>query len=340
MISQLKKLVRNVFENTGIEVSVYAADGRCLLGNAEVSPPAGVEGIVGDKAAGFTWFRTLGPEGYVCGIAGVGPVQKNYAFLLSDIIEGASARSANLPKGESIRRILLGECGAADIRKFRARYSVPDGPCFALAVEADGKLSDVITLLSQYAENGADCTVALSGKDCAILKFVQPESEYSSPADFASFLVRSLWEELGVRAQIGVGGTVPRFEEAAASYRQASAALRLGEQYGTRGGVYSLRSFVPVKLLEEIPPARLAEYFSALLEGDARALLEDEDLLGTAEEFLDNSLNVSETSRNLFMHRNTLMYRLDKIERMTGLNLRKFSDAVTFRIITILNRLV
>ena len=63
-------------------------------------------------------------------------------------------------------------------------------------------------------------------------------------------------------------------------------------------------------------------------------------MLGTAEEFLDNSLNVSETSRNLFMHRNTLMYRLDKIERMTGLNLRKFSDAVTFRIITILNRLV
>ena len=57
-------------------------------------------------------------------------------------------------------------------------------------------------------------------------------------------------------------------------------------------------------------------------------------------EFLQNSLNVSETSRNLFMHRNTLMYRLDKIERMTGLNLRKFSDAVTFRLITILGKLV
>ena len=69
-------------------------------------------------------------------------------------------------------------------------------------------------------------------------------------------------------------------------------------------------------------------------------LLKDEEMLGTAEEFLQNSLNVSDTSRNLFMHRNTLMYRLDKLERMTGLNLRKFSDAVTFRVITILNRLV
>ena len=77
-----------------------------------------------------------------------------------------------------------------------------------------------------------------------------------------------------------------------------------------------------------------------LLDGEARELLKDEDLASTAEEFLGNDLNVSETSRNLYMHRNTLMYRLDKLERMTGLNLRKFSDAVTFRVITILNRLV
>ena len=93
-------------------------------------------------------------------------------------------------------------------------------------------------------------------------------------------------------------------------------------------------------MLEDIPEAKLSEYLSTLLEGDAKELLKDEEMLGTAEEFLQNSLNVSETSRNLFMHRNTLMYRLDKIERMTGLNLRKFSDAVTFRLITILGKLV
>lgn len=95
-----------------------------------------------------------------------------------------------------------------------------------------------------------------------------------------------------------------------------------------------------VKMLEDISETKLEEYLSILLEGDARELLKDEDMVNTAEEFLENSLNVSETSRNLYMHRNTLMYRLDKIERVMGLNLRKFSDAVTFRIITILNKLV
>ena len=63
-------------------------------------------------------------------------------------------------------------------------------------------------------------------------------------------------------------------------------------------------------------------------------------MIATAEEFLEANLNVSETSRKIYLHRNTLMYRLDKIEKATGLNVRKFSDAVTFRLITILSRLV
>ena len=63
-------------------------------------------------------------------------------------------------------------------------------------------------------------------------------------------------------------------------------------------------------------------------------------MLNTAEEFLESSLNTSETSRKLYLHRNTLTYRLDKIEKATGLNIRKFSDAVTFRLITVLAKLV
>ena len=63
-------------------------------------------------------------------------------------------------------------------------------------------------------------------------------------------------------------------------------------------------------------------------------------MLTTAEAFLQSSLNVSETSRNLYMHRNTLLYRLDKIEKATGLNIRLFSDAVSFRVLTALHKLL
>ena len=69
-------------------------------------------------------------------------------------------------------------------------------------------------------------------------------------------------------------------------------------------------------------------------------IFDDEEMVNTAEEFLENSLNVSETLRKLYLHRNTLTYRLDKIEKATGLDIRKFSDAVTFRLITVLSKLV
>ena len=169
---------------------------------------------------------------------------------------------------------------------------------------------------------------------------MEETSEYQSAADFASFLVRSLLEELGVKAHVGVGGVVKKFDDVGVSYQQAAAALRMSGTFNSKGNVHTYREFLLIRMLEDIPESKLGEYLSVLLEGDARELLKDEDMVNTAEEFLENSLNVSETSRNLYMHRNTLMYRLDKIERVTGLNLRKFSDAVTFRLITILHKLV
>jgi carbohydrate diacid regulator len=93
-------------------------------------------------------------------------------------------------------------------------------------------------------------------------------------------------------------------------------------------------------MLEDMPKYKLAEYLETLMDVNAKEIFDDQEMTNTAEEFLENSLNVSETSRNLYLHRNTLAYRLDKIEKQTGLNIRKFSDAVIFRLITILSKLV
>lgn len=340
MVSELRKIVQTIGENTGIAVSIYSADGKPLAG-AGRAVPSSFSGVWQDERMNITCFKILYRSvQYICSIEGAGAVQKNYAYLLADILENAAGRAANLPKAEFLRRILLGECGSADIQKYRSRYSVPDSPCFVLAVAAEGKTSDALSLLSQYAENEADCAVVVSGKDCAFIKFVSEDSEYQSSADFASFIARSLMEELGMKARIGVGGIFKKFEDVSISYRQASEALRMSALFDSKGVVHTYREFMLVRMLEDLPENKLSEYLSDLLEGDARELLKDEDMVNTAEEFLESSLNVSEASRKLYMHRNTLMYRLDKIERVIGLNLRKFSDAVTFRLITILNKLV
>ena len=82
------------------------------------------------------------------------------------------------------------------------------------------------------------------------------------------------------------------------------------------------------------------QYLAEMSDERFKEIFEDEEMLATAEAFLQSSLNVSETSRNLYMHRNTLLYRLDKIEKATGLNIRQFSDAVSFRVLTVIHRLL
>ncbi len=341
MDADLKKTADAIAKNTGIVVSLYTDRGEPLDGGEPLS--ARFEGIFRDTEKNRTCFRAVhrGRQ-YLCSIPGCGETQRNYAYLLADMLSNAGSRMtgvANLPKGEFLRRILLGECAEEDVRRYREKYAVPEGPCFALAVNAEGE-GDVAGLLAQYAEGDADSAVMITPKDGAFVKFCEADSEYQSSADFANFLSQSFLEELGIRARIGIGSTVRRFEDIAQSYAQASTALRLSAQFGSAGDVHSYREFVLMRMLEELPAARRAEFLAVLLDGEARELLKDEELAGTAEEFLGNDLNVSETARNLYMHRNTLMYRLDKLERLTGLNLRKFSDAVTFRVITILNRLV
>ncbi len=130
------------------------------------------------------------------------------------------------------------------------------------------------------------------------------------------------------------------FSEIALSYHQAATAVRMSMIFDAKGEVHSYREYLLVKMLEDVPKSRLKEYTEQFRVSRAEEVLEDREMSATAEAFLESSLNLSETARNLFMHRNTLTYRLDKIERITGLDIRKFSDAVTFRVITILYRLL
>ena len=164
--------------------------------------------------------------------------------------------------------------------------------------------------------------------------------EYHSSFDYAEFLVQSLKEELGIDAQAGVGPTVKELKDGALSYAGAENALRYADVFEVSGSVHSYREFILVKMLEGIPESKLSEYLAELSDEHLKEIFDDEEILNTAEVFLQSSLNVSETSRTLYMHRNTLLYRLDKIEKATGLNIRSFSDAVSFRVLTILHKLL
>ena len=274
-------------------------------------------------------------------IGGTGTQARAYAALLPAYIENRQEKEADLSKTEYLKRILFGECSSAGIYRYMTKFSVGKSACFALALSVPGQMEEVVSLISQYGGNSLDTVVALNRKNCVFVKFVgEEESEYQSPADYAEFLAQSLREELGLETTVGVGSVVKSLKDIPLSYSQAAGALRYAEVFSSRGNVHSYREYLLVRMLEDVPESKLMEYLGEMTDEGAKEIFEDADMLNTAEEFLQSSLNVSETSRKLYMHRNTLLYRLDKIEKATGLNIRQFPDAVSFRVLTVLYRLL
>ena len=200
-------------------------------------------------------------------------------------------------------------------------------------------MKEALAVLEQYGGNSLDTALQMSDDTCVLLRFVENDPE-ASAVDYAEFLVQSLKEELGIDAQAGVGPIVKELKDAALSYEGAENALRYADVFNASGNVHSYREFILVKMLESVPESKLVEYLTELSDENVKEIFDDAEMLNTAEMFLQSSLNVSETSRNMYMHRNTLLYRLDKIEKATGLNIRAFSDAVSFRVLTILYKLL
>ena len=127
---------------------------------------------------------------------------------------------------------------------------------------------------------------------------------------------------------------------ASKSLTQALETKRMSLSMNYTYGVHTYKDFMLYHVLEELPDYKLNEFYKLLTDYSDSQIFSDDEMTSTAEEFLENSLNVSETSRKMFLHRNTLNYRLDKIEKETGLDIRKFSDAIIFRLIILLKNLL
>lgn len=336
-MSELEKIAQGISEKLGIEFSFYA----------ENSHPVGqpvcdkqFEGVTDD--GDHTFFRFLHKSvGYIGCIRGAGETERNYALLLPSYIEGFVEKEAELSKTEYLKRILLGECSSMGIYKYGTKYSVKGASCFTIVLRVQKLMKEALSVLEQYGGNSLDTAVQMSKETCVLVRFLEGEEDsYRASVDYAEFLVQSLKEELGLDALAGVGPTVKELKDVALSYASAENALRYADVFEISGSVHSYREFILIRMLEDIPEGKLAEYFSEITDEHFKEIFEDEEMLSTAEAFLQSSLNVSETSRNLYMHRNTLLYRLDKIEKATGLNIRLFSDAVSFRVLTVLHKLL
>ena len=155
----------------------------------------------------------------------------------------------------------------------------------------------------------------------------------TSKTDVSAFdVVQNLFPtEIYTHCVVGMGTTVTGIKDLAHSFKEAQVALEVGKVFDTERTIVSYDNLGIARLVYQLPTT-LCEMF--LKEVFKRGSIEslDQETLFTIQKFFENNLNVSETSRKLFVHRNTLVYRLEKIKKLTGLDLREFEDAIVFKV--------
>ncbi|MBQ9485767.1 MAG: helix-turn-helix domain-containing protein [Clostridia bacterium] len=332
---------QNIRDNTGIGLDVYSETGEFLFGEDKGGFSQNFEGVYADGANSRTLFKfRYKNKNYVGSVAGVNSASKNYAYLICELAEQSFAKS-NLSKEEFFKSVLFGEASYYTIKKYARKYCRESKACVLLVSFDAAREEEVLNVISGYAEGSSDFACALEDGLCVLVKFSEEENgEYRSAAEYAEFLEQSVYEETGLKVGVYIGGTVENVADLSSSFNQAVAAHRMNAAVNNRVGVHSFKEFIMVKMLEDLPKYKLSEYLGMLLDPSAREIFDDKEMINTAEEFFENSLNVSETARKLYLHRNTLNYRLDKIEKTTGLNIRRIPDAITFRMITVILKLV
>lgn len=127
------------------------------------------------------------------------------------------------------------------------------------------------------------------------------------------------------------GTIVGEIKEVSRSYKEAKMAMDVGKIFYSNKNVVAYSKLGIGRLIYQLPLPLCRMFIKEIFDGKSPDEF-DEETLTTINKFFENSLNVSETSRQLYIHRNTLVYRLDKLQKSTGLDLRVFEDAITFKI--------
>lgn len=195
--------------------------------------------------------------------------------------------------------------------------------------KSDASAYEVIQGL--FPDKTKDFVVNINETDVALVKELNSDIDEKDIEKLAASIFDTLSGEYYIRSVVGIGTTVTGIRELARSFKEAQVAIEVGKVFDTEKSIIAYNHLGIARLVYQLP-VTLCEAFlkEVFKKGPVESM--DQETLFTIQKFFENSLNVSETSRKLFVHRNTLVYRLEKIKKITGLDLREFEDAIVFKV--------
>ncbi len=195
--------------------------------------------------------------------------------------------------------------------------------------EKDIHVHEVIESL--FPNKSKDFVVVIDNDNVVLVKEVKSKDDYKEVFKIARVIVDTLNAELMVKASIGIGTIIANLKDITKSYKEAQMSIIIGNIFGGENNIYDYNNLGIGRLVYHIPTSLCQLFLDEVFKDNSADSLDNETML-TIQKFFENNLNVSETARQLYIHRNTLVYRLEKIKRLTGLELTSFDDAVIFKL--------
>ncbi len=187
------------------------------------------------------------------------------------------------------------------------------------------------TVRSLFSSKTKDFITAVDEKNIILVKELKPNETYDDMTKTAKVILDMLNTEAMTKVYVAFGTIVNEIKDVSRSYKEAKMALDVGKIFYNGRNVVAYNQLGIGRLIYQLPMPLCKMFIREIFDGKSPDDF-DEETLTTINKFFENSLNVSETSRQLYIHRNTLVYRLDKLQKSTNLDLRVFEDAITFKI--------
>ena len=190
---------------------------------------------------------------------------------------------------------------------------------------------------NMFPDKSKDFVISTAEQDIVIVKSLEPDTTSQDVEQLAQNICDTISSEFYCKVGIGIGTIVENIKDLARSYKEAQIAIEVGKVFESEKEIISYENLGIGRLIYQLPTTLCEMFLTEVFKHGSLETL-DKETLQTIQVFFDNNLNVSETSRKLFVHRNTLVYRLEKIRKITGLDLREFDHAITFKVALMVKR--
>ncbi|MBQ7956011.1 MAG: helix-turn-helix domain-containing protein [Lachnospiraceae bacterium] len=196
-------------------------------------------------------------------------------------------------------------------------------------LEKDGIVTEI--LKGMFSNQNGDYITAVDESTVILVKSLEENDSHETMMNIANTIVDMMNAEAMLNVKVAFGTVVSELKDVSKSYKEAKMALDVGKIFYVEKNVVAFTTLGIGRLIYQLP-VNLCRIFIQEIFGDDIPEELDDEMLTTINKFFENNLNVSETSRQLFVHRNTLVYRIEKLQKSTGLDVRAFDDALTFKI--------